>query len=73
MTDGIDAGKLMELETLFEYERDNKTISELRKFVEDYEWVLKEQARKLEQARRKESEAEQLRKEADNLKAIPAN
>jgi hypothetical protein len=33
--------------------------------------MVKEQERKIEHARRKESEAEQLRKEANDLKAKP--
>jgi hypothetical protein len=56
------------LEQQFRY---GDSISIIRKQVEDYEWALKEQSRKLEQARRKESEAEQLRKEANDLKAKP--
>jgi hypothetical protein len=64
---GIEADKLLKLETLFEYNRDNGAIRELRRQVENYERALKEQARKLEQARFKESEAERLRKEADEL------
>jgi hypothetical protein len=63
---GIDPDKLLELETIFEYDRNEKIINKIRQHVEEYEWALKEQARKLEQARLKEAEAERLRKEADN-------
>jgi hypothetical protein len=70
---GIAPDKLLELETIFEYNRNDAIIKELRRQVEEYEWSLKEQARKLEQARLKEAEAESLRKEADKLNMEPVN
>ena len=72
MNNGIDSEQLIGLETLFEYERNNEIVKQLKQQIEDYEWALKEQARKIEQARRKESEAERLRKEAGELNGKPS-
>jgi predicted PurR-regulated permease PerM len=54
------------LENVFENKRDSIKI--IRKQVKKYEKVILEEAKRLEQARLKEQEAERLRREADNLK-----
>lgn len=54
------------LENIFDYKRDSVKI--IRKQVELYEKVVLEEAKRLEQARLKEQEAERLKREADSLK-----
>lgn len=64
----ITSENLLKLETLFEYEPDKQKQCSLRKMVEEHEQRVKERAKKLEQARLKEVQAEQLRQEAENIK-----
>lgn len=54
------------LENIFDYKRDSVRV--IRKQVELYEKAVLEEAKRLEQARLKEQEAERLRQEAENLK-----
>ncbi|MDH6312654.1 hypothetical protein M2137_001429 [Parabacteroides sp. PFB2-10] len=54
------------LEDIFDYKRDSVKI--IRKQVEQHEKAVLEEAKRLEQARLKEQEAERLRREAENLK-----
>ncbi|GEM_PF-1200284 len=54
------------LENAFHYNRDSVKI--IRRQVEQYEKAVFEEAKRLEQARLKEQEAERLRREAENLK-----
>jgi hypothetical protein len=53
------------LETLFEY---SDSIAVIRKQVERYEHLVKEQAEKIERARQNVNEAEKLQREAESLK-----
>jgi len=64
----ITPENLLKLETIFEYEPDKQKQRSIRKMVEEHEQRVEQRARDLEQARLKEVEAEQLRKEADNIK-----
>lgn len=68
MKDGASAGDLKELQNMFDYHRDPQAIKELRKDVEKYERLIQEQAQKSEQSRLDAAHAEQLQKEAENLK-----
>ncbi len=54
------------LENIFDYKRDSVKV--IRKQVERHEKAVLDEARRLEQARLKEQEAERLRQEAENLK-----
>lgn len=68
MWNGINVAELLDLETRFVYERDNKTISNARKAVIKYEQDVAERAAELERARMKEEEAQKLLHEAEGLK-----
>lgn len=54
------------LENVFDYKRDSVRV--IRKQVEQYEKAILAEAKRLEQARLKEQEAERLKREAENLK-----
>lgn len=54
------------LENIFDYKRDSVRV--IRKQVEQYEKTVLEEAKRLEQARLKEQEAERLKREAESLK-----
>ncbi|MDH6535405.1 hypothetical protein D0T51_09545 [Parabacteroides sp. 52] len=54
------------LEIIFDYKRDSVKV--IRKQVEQHEKAVLEEAKRLEQARLKEQEAERLRRDAENLK-----
>lgn len=54
------------LENVFDYKRDSVKV--IRKQVEQHEKAVLEEAKRLEQARLKEQEAERLRRDAENLK-----
>jgi hypothetical protein len=56
---------LYRLERQFQY---NDSIKIIRKQVEKYEELVREQAERVERARQKEQEAKRLREEAENLK-----
>jgi len=60
-----DEESLSGLEWQFKY---SDTIKIIRKQVEKYEELVKEQAERMERARRNTTKAEQLRKEAETLK-----
>lgn len=62
--------KLMVLETLFTYQRDEQQIALIREQVETYERLVKEQAEKTEQARLNTSQANELRKQAESIKQL---
>lgn len=64
----ITPENLLKLETIFEYEPNKQKQRSIRKMVEEHEQRVEQRARDLEQARLKEAQAEQLRKEAENLK-----
>lgn len=64
----ISTENLLKLEIIFEYEPDKQKQHSLRKMVEDHELRVKQRAKELEQARLKEMQAEQLRKEAESIK-----
>ncbi len=59
---------LIKLETVFSYNRNNDSISLVRKRVETFERLVKEQAEKMERARLNATEAEKLRKEVESVK-----
>lgn len=59
---------LLNLETIFEYEPDKQKQRSLRRMVEEHEQRVAQRARELEEARLKEAQAEQLRKEAESIK-----
>jgi hypothetical protein len=65
---GINPDGIYKLENLFHYNRDKKTIKEIRQNVQDHERRVKERAENLERARLKETQAEKLRMEAEELK-----
>ena len=64
----ITSENLLKLETIFKYKPDKQKQRSLRKMVEEHEQHIKQRARDLEQARLKETQAEQLRQEADKIK-----
>lgn len=64
----VNQEKLMDLETLFTYERDEEQITLIREQVETYERLVKEQAEKTERARLNTSQANELRKQAESIK-----
>lgn len=64
----ITPENLLKLETIFEYEPDKQKQRSLRRMVEENEQHVEQRARELEEARLKESQAEQLRKEAESIK-----
>lgn len=59
---------LLKLETYFTYNQNKDSISTIRKRVETYERLVKEQAEKIERARLNAKEAEQLQKEVESVK-----
>lgn len=64
----ITSENLLKLETIFEYELDKQKQRSLRRMVEEHEQRVARRARDLEQARLKETQAEQLRQEAERIK-----
>lgn len=60
--------RLSELEELFEVERDQRRIDSMQKDVEKYERLVRRRATLDEQARLKAQEAEQLKRDAAELK-----
>ena len=58
--------EIAHLENIFDYKRDSVRV--IRKQVEQHEKAVLEEAKRLEQARLKEQEAERLKREAENLK-----
>lgn len=64
----ITSENLLKLETIFEYKPDMQKQRSLRRMVEEHEQRVEQRARDLEQAHLKESQAEQLRKEAESIK-----
>ncbi|MBB6275347.1 hypothetical protein [Porphyromonas circumdentaria] len=64
----VNQEKLMNLETLFTYQRDEQQIALIREEVETYERLVKEQAEKTEQARLNTSQANELHKQAESIK-----
>lgn len=60
--------RIAELEELFEQNRDNAKIREMKKDIEEYERTVKRKVQLEEQARRKEREAERLHENASRLK-----
>lgn len=60
--------KLMDLETVFTYQRDEEQIALIREQVETYERLVKEQAEKTERARLNTSQANELHKQAESIK-----
>ena len=63
-----DSIRIYQLEDIFEYNRNLSAIKELRQKVNEYEQAVLEEAKRLEQARLKEAEAERLKQEAEELK-----
>ena len=64
----VNQEKLMDLETLFTYQRDEQQIALIREQVETYERLVKEQAEKTERARLNTSQANELHKQAESIK-----
>ena len=64
-----DSVSVYKLEDVFEYNRDSKVIKEIRQSVEKYEQDVIDKARRMEQAKLKEEEAERLQNEAGKLKS----
>lgn len=60
---------LLKLETVFTYDRNKDSIVVIRKRVETYERLVKEQAEKIERARLNAKEAERLEREAETVKS----
>lgn len=60
--------KLMDLETVFTYQRDEQQIALIREQVETYERLVKEQAEKIERARLNTSQANELQKQVESIK-----
>jgi hypothetical protein len=60
---------LLNLETAFTYSRDKDSIAVIRKRVETYERLVKEQSEKIERARLNAKEAERLEKEVESVKS----
>ena len=59
---------IAELEELFELNRDNSKIRQLKKYVEEYELTVKRKVQLEEQARLRIQELEKLKKRVDNIK-----
>ncbi|KAA6342220.1 hypothetical protein EZS27_010018 [termite gut metagenome] len=59
---------LLNLETVFTYNRNKDSITIIRKRVETYERLVKEQAEKIERARLNAKEAERLEREVESVK-----
>lgn len=59
---------LLKLETVFIYNRNNDSIAVIRKRVETYERLVKEQAEKIARAMQNAKEAERLEREVESLK-----
>ncbi|HBZ25377.1 MAG TPA: hypothetical protein DEO54_03940 [Rikenellaceae bacterium] len=68
MQEEASTESLYKLEIDFTYNRNKDSISIIRKRVEVYERLVKEQAEKIEQARMNASEAERLQKEVETMK-----
>ena len=66
MQEAITPADIINLENIFENKRDSVKL--IQKQVREYEKALIEEAKRLEQARLKEQEAERLKREADSLK-----
>lgn len=64
----VDRERLMDLETLFTYERNEEQVALIREQVETYERLVKEQAEKTERARLNTSQANELHKQAESIK-----
>lgn len=64
-----DSVSVYKLEDIFEYNRDSRVIKEIRESVEQYEQDVIDKARRMEQAKLKEEEAERLQNEASKLKS----
>ena len=60
--------RIAELEELFELNRDNAKIREMKKDVEEYERTIQRKVQLEEQARRKQREAEHLTDKANSIK-----
>lgn len=60
--------RIAELEELFELNRDNAKIREMKRDVEEYERTIQRKVQLEEQARRKEREAEKLDNKASKLR-----
>ncbi len=60
--------RIAELEEIFELNRDNAKIREMKKDVEEYERTIRRKVQLEEQARRKEREAEHLTDKANSIK-----
>lgn len=65
----VDSVSVYKLEDVFEYNRDSRVIKEIRQSVEKYEQDVIDKARRMEQAKLKEEEAERLQNEASKLKS----
>ncbi|WP_329904166.1 hypothetical protein [Porphyromonas pogonae] len=64
----ISSENLLKLESVFTYNRDKKKISVIRKQVEKYEQLVKEQAEKMERKRMNDFETNRLKKEMEKMK-----
>lgn len=64
-----DTVSIYKLEDIFEYNRNSKAIRDIRNSVEQYEQDLIDRAKRLEQAKLKEEEAQRLQDEASKLKS----
>lgn len=60
--------RIAELEELFELNRDNAKIREIKKDIEEYERTIRRKVQLEEQARRKKREANRLNENASRLK-----
>lgn len=60
--------RIAELEELFELNRDNSKIRQLKKYVEEYELTIKRKVQLEEQARLRIQELEKLKKRVDSIK-----
>lgn len=63
--------QISELEDIFELNRDNAKIKQMREDVEAYEDAVRKQAALVEQARLKEQEATELDNKAKSIKGKP--
>ena len=63
----VDRERLMDLETLFTYERNEEKVALIREQAETYERLV-EQAEKTERARLNTSQANELHKQAEFIK-----
>jgi uncharacterized protein (UPF0147 family) len=68
MANGADPEMIMKLRDAFEFHRDKEIIRNVRRQVEEYERLVKQEAENAAKARFNASEAKRLRNEAETVR-----